>query len=67
MGNAELEHKRGGFRGKNARKVGKTIFSYECRKGRVSVDLVPFYADVSFVGVKEGDHFTSLVDLIGDR
>ena len=26
--NAELEHKRGGFRGKNARKVGKTIFSY---------------------------------------
>ena len=42
-------------------------FSYECRKGRVSVDLVPFYADVSFVGVKEGDHFTSLVDLIGDR
>lgn len=29
---AELEHKRGGFRGKNARKVGKTNFSYECRK-----------------------------------
>ena len=30
--NAELEHKRGGFMGKNDRKVGKTIFSYECRK-----------------------------------
>ena len=30
--NAELEHKRGGFRGKNDRKVGKTIFSYQCRK-----------------------------------
>ena len=30
--NAELEHKRGGFRCKNASKAGKTIFSYECRK-----------------------------------
>ena len=30
--NAELEHKRGGFRGKNASKAGKTNFSYECRK-----------------------------------
>ena len=30
--NAGLKPKRGGFRGKNARKVGKTIFSYECRK-----------------------------------
>ena len=32
MENAELKPKRGGFRGKNARKVGKTNFSYECRK-----------------------------------
>lgn len=29
---AELKNKRGGFRGKNARKVGKTNFSHECRK-----------------------------------
>ena len=29
---AGVEHKRGGFRGKNARKMGKTNFSYECRK-----------------------------------
>ena len=29
---AELKNKRGGFRGKNARKVGNTIFPYECRK-----------------------------------
>ena len=29
---AGLKPKRGGFRGKNAAKVGKTIFSYECRK-----------------------------------
>ena len=29
---AELKPKKGGFRGKNARKVGKTNFSYECRK-----------------------------------
>ena len=32
MENAGLKPKRGGFRGKNARKVGKTNFSYECRK-----------------------------------
>jgi hypothetical protein len=30
--NAGLKPKRGGFRGKNASKAGKTIFSYECRK-----------------------------------
>lgn len=29
---AELKNKRGRFRGKNARKVGKTNFSHECRK-----------------------------------
>lgn len=29
---AGLKPKRGGFRGKNASKAGKTIFSYECRK-----------------------------------
>ena len=29
---AGLKPKRGGFRGKNARKVGKTNFSHECRK-----------------------------------
>ena len=29
---AGLKPKRGGFRGKNARKAGKTNFSYECRK-----------------------------------
>ena len=29
--NAGLKPKRGGFRGKNASKAGKTIFSYECR------------------------------------
>ena len=29
---AGLKPKRGGFRGKNAAKAGKTIFSYECRK-----------------------------------
>ena len=28
---AGLKPKRGGFRGKNARKAGKTNFSYECR------------------------------------
>ena len=30
--NADWSIKRGGFRGKNASKAGKTIFSYECRK-----------------------------------
>ena len=30
--NCGVETKKGGFRGKNARKAGKTIFSYECRK-----------------------------------
>lgn len=30
--NADWSIKRGGFRGKNARKVWKTNFSYECRK-----------------------------------
>ena len=29
--NAGLKPKRGGFRGKNASKAGKTNFSYECR------------------------------------
>ena len=29
---AALKPKRGGFRGKNDRKAGKTNFSYECRK-----------------------------------
>lgn len=42
-------------------------FPYEVKRGRVSVTVVPFYSDVSFVGVKDNDYFTSLVDLIGDR
>ena len=42
-------------------------FAYECRRGRVSVTVVPFYSDVGFAGVKESDYFTSLVFLAGDR
>ncbi len=42
-------------------------FDYECYRGRVSVTLVPFYADVGFAGVKESDYFTSLVFLVGDN
>lgn len=42
-------------------------FEYECHRGRVAVTLVPFYADVGFVGVKESDYFTSLVFLLGDN
>ena len=42
-------------------------FSYEFRRGHVRVTVSPFYADISFVGVKENDHFTSLVELFGDR
>lgn len=42
--NAELEHKRGGFRGKNDRKAGKTIFSYECRKRAKRCTKLVFWA-----------------------
>ena len=42
-------------------------FSYEFKRGHVRVTVSPFYADVSFVGVKENDNFTSLVELFGDR
>ena len=44
MENAELEHKRGGFRGKNAAKAGKTIFSYEVHKRGKKVYETEFWA-----------------------
>ena len=41
---AGLKPKRGGFRGKNAAKVGKTIFSYECRKRAKRCTKLVFWA-----------------------
>ena len=42
--NAGLKPKRGGFRGKNARKSGKTNFSYECRKRAKRCTKLVFWA-----------------------
>ena len=41
---AGLKPKRGGFRGKNASKAGKTIFSYECRKRAKKCTKLVFWA-----------------------
>ena len=42
--NAGLKSKRGGFRGKNASKAGKTNFSYECRKRAKRCTKLVFWA-----------------------
>jgi hypothetical protein len=38
-------------------------FDFECVGGSVTVNLVPFYADVGFVGVKQGEGGVALEEL----
>lgn len=38
-------------------------FGFECREGLVTVTFSPFYADVSFLGVKQDDVFASIEEL----
>ena len=53
---------------KNVAEYNRGIpFVYEVKRGRVRVAVVPFYADIGFVGVKENDYVMSLLDIEGDR
>jgi hypothetical protein len=46
-----------------ASKTHAMDFDFECVGGSVTVNLVPFYADVGFVGVKQGEGGVALEEL----